>query len=666
MPSSPIKAQERDRVDDRTGRAVACWEKRPVASGAAEPPWLPLTRLTPDEWQGVLQGATSLVVACTSRSPKLAEEVVTWATRTARIRTYLLAPEAWASTALLQSLLKGAGQRLLVRLAPEPPADWVVADRERGFLLAGAPGADRHWAVRLSAPLARTLHAASTHLFWNEARQESLPEGAGGARLATCLPSPFPKPAGPEVLLPLGSLAPRDESPRPLLPDAEVVLEPAGALPEAPPRLLLTPPGPQGFAGLVNLVERGSQVAWFDGHLPRMALTRRRMVLELGEGLHRLRLELEAQDAIRMMQALEARAQGGTWRFHASRALGAVAGPVWLEATSGEQPVHDELPLELGDVKARELSTVADTVPERWPEPAGLARRVRYRWRVVPPGPPPGARPAQLVRAWQDLDSHVEQRAREALRQLRELEQKEKDSGVLQRLKGLLARWDEVRSRRKRLQRGLEDILEQPLSRRPADARALVAELVAREGELADLERYCREAEEEEERKVEEERQRALHRERVEAARVKHGQVSAELETLRRQLREAIDGLAAAEEEARTRREELARAEHETRVNAARAKLLETQEELRTLEARRTELEQPPGQGGTDDEKARKKERHKVEEALKRLRGEETKLRQAAEAPFQAGAAPTGQDERLVALASRQKTLRADRGRLEA
>ena len=660
MLRGPIQAQPKERLDDRSANAFPLWEKETPSGPPAELPWRPLDSLAPAEWQAILGGARSVVVACTSLHPKWMEEVVAWSSRTARLRTYLLGPETWGSSAALQALLKGGASHLLARLGSEPPADWIVADGERGWLVLGAPGAERRWVLPLGPALARSLHEAFVHLFWHQARSESM----AGGRFGACLPAPFPPPAGPVLSLVRGQLAARTELGEPLLPDAELLVEPKGGRDFGTPRLLLTPPGPDSVARLAGLAGHGVEVAWFDAGLPQLALTRRRMVVELGEGPHRLRLEFEAEEAIRMKNVLELRARNGAWRFHPARALREVRGPVWLEGAALEQPVHDELSIDLGDVRAAELLALAAVAPADWQEPQGLARRIRYRWRAVPPQPPSGARRAELLRKWEQLDTHVDSRANDAVAHLEKIEREERERGLLSRLVRLLPLWNDVGSRRKRLRRALDEIREQPLSRRSSEARRLLDSLEAQEKELAELEHYCREAEEQEELRVAEEEQRAQHARQVEEARQRHARLLSELEAFRARLQEKRDGLPALDGRIQARTEEVARAAYEARTQQARDKLAACQARLEDQERRRGELQAALdglAEGTPKEERKRlKTELHKQEEALKRGRTEEEEQRRIAGTPFRPEAERPGQDEELARLVAQSRALRGE------
>jgi hypothetical protein len=658
MERGPIVALPKEWLDDRSGRVLALWERELASGGPAELPWRPLDSLAPAEWQTVLGGARSVMVACTSRHPQWMQEAIAWSSRTARLRTYLFGPEAWVSSAEFQALVKGGASRLLARLGSEPPADWIVADRQRGWLVLGAPAQARRWVLPLTPLLAQSLHEAFVHLFWHHAQRESAP----GGRMGECLPAPFPAPRTAVLALAAGQLAARAALAEPLLPDAELGVEPEELPTQSAPRLLLTPPRPGSFAPLATLAQQNTEVAWFDAGLPRLALSRRQMVVELGEGLHRLRLEFGTQEAIRMKNALELRARNGAWRFHPARALREVRGPVWLEGKAGEQPVQDELPIDLGDVQAAELLALAATAPVDWKEPPTLSRRIRYQWRAVPPQPPSGARPAELLKQWERLDSHVEARARTAVEHLEKMEHEER--GLLQRLVGLLPRWDEVGRRRKRLRRNLDEIREQPLSQRPSEAARLLGLLEAQERELVELERFCQEEEEQEELRVAEDEQRAQHSRRVEQARAQQGTLRSKLEACQTQLQEKQRALPGLEGQLQTRTLELERAAHEARTQQAKDKLAASETRLEEESLRRTELQAAldglPTDAPKDERKRSKGALHKQEEALVRLKKEVEEHRRAAEAPFRPGSERLGQDEELALLTARLQELRQE------
>ncbi|MBM7114916.1 hypothetical protein [Archangium primigenium] len=663
MRQGPILAESRERQDDRSTRELPLWEKDP-APGDATPPWPRQDTLRPDDWRTVLQGARSVVAACTTLHPAWMREALGWSSQTAQCRTYLFGPEPWVSAPELQSLVKAGGARLLTRLGAEPPADFLVADGERGWLVLGAPGQPRRWLLPLGPALAHDLHELFVHLFWHQARRESGPEG----RFRECPPSPFPAPGEAGPALTRGQLLSRAEPPVPLLPDAELAVEPRRLPVEGTPRLLLTPPTSDDFTRLRERVGQGTALAWFDRGLPRLALTRRRMVMELGEGPSRLRLEFEAEEAIRIKHLLELGASAGAWRFHAARALGAVRGPVRLEGSAAEQRVHDTLPVDLGDVGAAELLALDDARPTSWREPPALTRCVHYRWRVVPPQAPPGARAAKLLTEWEQLDAHIEARANSAVGVLEKQEQEEGKRGLLARLTGLVSRWKDVNSRRKRLRHALDEVREQPLSRRPDDAARLVTLLEDQEKELLALDRFCAEQEAQEELRLAEEAQRAAHAREVERARLEHARLAPELEAHQTRLQEARDALPALEERWRARSEEVLRAAHAARTARAREQLDACQARLEEHTGRRGELQAAldalPKKEKKEIER-RKKELYALDKDLKRLSSEKETHRRAAEAPFQPGAERPGPDEALARLEEQLEASRRDVTALE-
>jgi hypothetical protein len=661
----PIQAELRERLDDRSGQTLALWERDSTPTSAGEPPWRHVDALAPAEWQKVLQGARSVVVACTSRHPPWMREAIAWSSQKARLRTYLLGPERWVSSPELQTLVKQGAPRLLTRLGAEPPADWIVADGERGWLVLGAPGEARRWVLGLDPGLARSLHETFVHLFWHQSRHESAP----GGRFRDSLPAPFPGPS--EAVRPLarGQLVLRPRQAEPLLADAECVVEPLAAPVQGTPHLLMSPPGRGDFPRLAGHVDQGTQVAWLDAALPRLALTRRRMVVELGEGPDRLRLEFEASDAIQMMNALETWAGPGAWRFHPARALRDVRGPVWLEGKAEAQPVQDELTVEQGEVPVADLFALDTGAPAKWQEPPALARRVRYRWKTLPPLLPKGAQSAKLVREWEQLDSHVENRARTVAESLERMEREEGERGLLARLTGLVQSWKNVGSRRKRLRLALDEVREQPLSKRPAEAARLVASLEAQEKELTELARFCQEQEEQEELRLAEEAQQAQHTHRVEEARRRREGLETEHGGLRTQSTEKRKALLGMEDAYQALTERAARAEHDARVEQARQQLAEGQARLDVETQRRQELQsvlETLAQNASKQERKRRKaELHEQEDALKRLQSGLDQYRLQADSPFRPGTLPVGTDPERNRVEAQLQSLRKEIAALE-
>ncbi|HEX8826196.1 MAG TPA: hypothetical protein VF794_40200 [Archangium sp.] len=667
-PSDPIVPLEQERVDDLSGKTLALWE-RDAASTASAPalPWVPLDQQSPESWQALLRGATSLIVVCTSRRPPVVDEVVAWASQLEGIRTYVRGPTEWAASPVAQALLKRGGRGALVRLGAEPPGDWIVVDQGRtGWLWVGRPSGARGWAIPLAEPQARSLFEASVHLFWHHATREALPDENGMLRFGPCLPSPVPPPGGSQLPLACGVLEPGGASRGPLLANAEVVVEPGGEPIEGAPRLLVTPPSTEGFDRLSALATSGVDIVWFERQLPRLALTRNRMALALEEGAHRLRLEFAAPDAIRMLRVMEQCAAQGAWRFHPKRALRDVRGVVRLAASQEERRVHDEVPVNLGDVQAQELMSMEEVRPASWPEPGELSRRIRYQWRVVPPRAPTGARQAELCRQWEQLDDYVRDRVERLRARLEKLEREEADEGLLTRLANLVSQWGEVRSRRKRLRQTLDEIAEQPLSKRPEEAPGLVEKLSAQEDAVEALEKHCRTTIEEEERRLEEEAQRREYDLRIGEATAEREKLQSERAELLRALGEKRDALGALAEERRALGMEIARAEHDARVERAQSRLVELATELPQVDEQLAALEEKLRTAGDsankDERKGWGRERHSLEEKRKRLRGEEARQRQAAEAVFvpEEVRFESLSDARLSELAAREKALRAE------
>ncbi len=660
----PIIPVAREHVEDLSSLIQPLWELDTLPPlGMAGLPWLALQGLQPGQWQAPLLGSTSFMVVCTSRRAHLVDDFITWATGLPDTRTYLVGPEDWAGSLSGQALLKHGNPRLLVRLGAEPPGDWILADQGRaGWLMVGPPGGARSWVIQLDASLARSLFEASTHLFWHHTAREAVPDTQGPARFAACLPSPYPRSGAPRIALSSGELWLDAGSDAPLLSDAELVVEPGPARDDGAPRLLVTPPAPEAFGRVEALASQGTQVVWFDQQLPRLALTNQRMVLALEEGPLRLHLRFGAKDALRTRQALERWASQGAWRFHPRRAFRDVRGLVRTAGSPMERQVHDEVPLQLGDLTANELASFNEVRPSSWPPAPELARQVRYHWRVLPPRAPRGHRPAQLCLQWSALDEFVSRRVEQLRARLDKVEQDEKAEGLLARLAGLVARWGEVRSRRSKLRRELDEIAEQPLSKRPIEeAPALLARLLTQEEVLSGLEAECRKQVADEERRVEEERQRQLHDEGVAQAKDRYAQLQQQREVLSGALeagRVTLDGLKADRERLI---EELERARHAEEVNQSKARLTELEvlivQEREKVAGLQEQFAKAGEEASKEARKGWKRDLHASEEKLKRLGSEADGLRRRIEAPFAREARRAGQlsDSRLDELAASQK-----------
>jgi predicted nucleic acid-binding Zn-ribbon protein len=671
---SPI---ELERLEDLSGQVLRLWELDEQPPGSAPTmPWSPLEGFRADQLQAPLQGASTFTVVCTSRRPRLVDDFVDWATRLAEARTYLVGPEEWAGSPQGQALLKQGRPGLLVRLGAEPPGDWILADQGRsGWLMVGPPGAPRSWVLPLDAALARSLYEATTLLFWHHTTREAVPEPHKPARFVACLPSPFAPPDSHSVPLPHGGLLLRDGAEAPLLPNAEVTVAPEGVGIEGAPRLLVTPPAMETFDRMAALTDQGIQVVWFDQQLPRLAVSRERMVLALEEGVSRIHLHFNAQEAIRTLQALDRCASRGAWRFHARRALREVRGQVRTAGAPEARKVHDEVQRDLGDITANELASFDQTTPTGWPPAAELARQVRYRWRVVPPRPPAGHRPAQLCHQWSALDEFVARRVEQLRARMDKVEREEQEEGLLSRLAGLLSRWTNVRSQRKRLKQAVDEIAEQKLSKRPEEAQVLLQRLAEHEEALARLEGDCRRQVEEEERRVEEERQRKDHEAQVAQASARRDGVLARLAALRQELDSKRAELGAAKAEADQYAVDLERFRHEEQVLQARARLEEIQTQLSRDDARaesiRAQLDSPRAEQGAasskEERKQSKKELHTLDERRKQLEREAEQTRRRIETPFTPALTRplSNPDVRLQELLARQKRLGEGVGALE-
>lgn len=660
-----IAPVERERVEDLSGRTLPLWEwENRGPAGEATMPWLPLGSFGADQWQAPLQGSSTFTVVCTSRRPRLMDDFLEWATGLPEVRTYLVGPEDWGGSPVGQGLLKQGRPGLLVRLGAEPPGDWILADQGRtGWLMVGPPGAPRSWVLSLEAPLARSLFEASTLLFWHRTTREALPTPKSPARFEACLPSPFPPPATSRIPLPQGQLFLEEGHEEPLLPNADVVVDPGGTGYEGEPRLLITPPSASAFDRMASLTQRGVQPVWFEQQLPRLALSRQRMVLALEEGASRLHIHFGAQDAIRTQQALERCAHQGAWRFYSRRPLRDVRGKVRTADVPGERTVHDEYPCDLGNVPAPELAALEQVSPQTWPPVNELARQVRYRWRVMPPRPPAGRRRSPLYGQWSALDEFVVRRVEQLRARLDQVEREEQEQGLLSRLAGLLSRWTNVKSQRKRLRQAVDEIAEQPLSKRPEEAGDWLQRLAAREEELARLEGDCLRQVEEEERRVEEERQREEHDAQLTQARTRRDETVARLEALKQEVDSRRVDLEAAKAETDRYAESLERDRHAERVRQEQARLDELQPQLAQAEALRTQLEAKPAQPGAasskEERKQSKRELHALSEKRTQLGREAEQLRQRIEAPFtwDPRRPVRNPDAKLQELLARQKHL---------
>ncbi|MCO5166631.1 MAG: hypothetical protein M9894_09725 [Planctomycetes bacterium] len=471
MRSGPLAPELKERTVDRSETTFALWESV-AGGGACDLPWRKATDVVAAV-TSLIGSAKSLVVATgkTTTSGALLDAVL--ASPPGAVRTYVYAGRHVESDRRVFQALGSASDRLLMRLGYDLPADWLVADAGRaGVLLVGPPGADRRWAVPVDGQLARSLFEAFHALFWHHATREALPDAAGVVAFRSPLPAPTAS-RGNDVTLPAGRLL-IDGKLAELIAEADVRVLPDGSVGGRAGIAFVPPKGDVTVPK--QLAAEATQVVWADAGLPRTAVSRERMVLDLVERPVALQLEWPRRDAIDMYHRLTKLAASPSWRFHARRRLADVTGEVLVEGATAPGKVVPVLTLDATEVTAPP-DRFDEAQPERLPDPPPLALRVTYRWKLLPLALPTGAREAELTRQWRAVNEWATRRV-ETLRQaLDGLEGEEKS--ILDRLRRWLSGHDELRRRHAMARETLQVLAEVPPGQQPATAGELLQQLEA-------------------------------------------------------------------------------------------------------------------------------------------------------------------------------------------
>ena len=410
MRSGPIRPEPAEERFDRRAEVLPLWERGGDAD--VDLPW-PETS-SPDAFgdiQPLLARARSavLVVGTTETSLGLLDAVLQHFA--APCRLYVYGDRVLQADTALVHRLVGMGDRVLVRLGPPPPADWIVTDQGRiGRLVMGATSRDRRWVVPVKDSLARSLFEAFRALFWFHASREALPDTDGAVAFREPLDAPFESP-GTDLPLAAGRLR-FDGDLDDQIPDAEIRISPDASDPGRA-RVLFVPPagcpadggadGPVDLALPMELCRRGHRVIWADTGLPRTAVTHQRMIVDLVEAPIALQLEWPRGTAIDLCHRLDHTARHPSWEFHPEKRLEDVKGPVLLKGSMRPEEIIPSVPLDAGDVEAspREFDSAH---PARLPDIPPLALEAIVQWRRVPAALPAGAREAEIVRDWKAVD----------------------------------------------------------------------------------------------------------------------------------------------------------------------------------------------------------------------------------------------------------------------
>jgi hypothetical protein len=467
MRNGPIRPEVRTSDIDRRNVSYAMWEQTVGVSPGL--PWAPASSLGAQEVATLLATCRTavLVVGRRKASAALLEHALASVPPSGRL--YVYGPRALETNARIPQQLGVLSERVLPRLGLDAPADWLVVDSGRAALLLIGPSHDeRRLLVRADGALARTLFEAFRALFWFHATREGLPDTGGTYAFRTPLPAPFPDP-GADIVLPSGRIAIGKGLPDAIA-DAEIRIVPGGAAPDRAD-IVFVPPDPKSFASPMRLARDMARVVWLDTGLPRTSVSRERLVFDLVEAPIALQLEWPKKDAIELYHRLSRCAQKPEWQFHAQRRLADVAGRVLLEGATAPAGVRDSEVVQAADVIAP-LDAFDGVQPDEFPEPPPLARRVTYEWSARPRTLPAGARKAELVRRWRDLDEWARRQVDTLRQTLAGMEGAE--HGLLERVRARLSGHDALRQRRSRIQDELEELGEAPPSQHFAGAGDLV------------------------------------------------------------------------------------------------------------------------------------------------------------------------------------------------
>lgn len=500
MLTGTIQPLPRTLQRDRSDVAYTLWEQA-ARSNPVDLPWRQADKFGADDVRDLVSSARTVVAA--GVSPEQLGYVV--ANLKPGMRGYWYGSAVAEADRTLGQTLAKASDRLAVRLGHEVPADWIVVDGGRaGVLFVGPPAERRRWAISLEPALARSLFEAFRVLWWQHARREGLPDVAGTFGFRPPLPSPFPDP-GRSLALPVGRFVFDQPLPDPV-PDAEFRVVPDGSAPGRAAVVLL-PPSSGSFALARRVVASGGRVVWTDCGVPRLTVSRQRLVMDLVGGPVGIQLEWDVGTAVDLFHRLGKICEAPDWTFHLERRLRDISGPVWLEGASGAAPVKADQRIELGDVRAA-LAEFETASPSLLPEPSPLARQVIYAWQTVPETVPTGAARAQIIRQWTAVDEWASRGVAVLQQRLASMEGEER--GFIGRLKGWLRGQDAVQRERERIRDALSEIAEQQPSQR-SDARDAVARLVAEAGNIQGLLRQAhRERQDAEDRAEEADQRRAF------------------------------------------------------------------------------------------------------------------------------------------------------------
>lgn len=392
MMNGPIQRTLLHRVESRSDvRLPMAW----IGGASPAAGWSDGTWLTRGAARSASLGAGPVLVLWGDSWADAGPALLAYAATGARV--YALVGPSW-SMELDSQVLEAS--RVLVRRVPEVPINGVLAGREAHVRIGGG------LVLRLDDSQTEGLRQTFLRLFWHEATEEAW---SGGRKLAwqPARERPFDVPAAP------ASASVRLERPDArLLGDArDALMHLTGGLPpEAAPRRLWFPAGPEHHDRLARLARAGVEVVWEDRGLPDVLVAGGVAEVLFPGARRRLRLRLTAGQAGELGRMLET---GATWRFQTDIRLGdagLTSAIIWLPGEAAARGLEVEQLIEAPDVHATSLLAVPDTAPASLPPGQPLALAVRYQWTVIPPRVPSGTEEDILVARWRKLDEDWIQR----------------------------------------------------------------------------------------------------------------------------------------------------------------------------------------------------------------------------------------------------------------
>ncbi len=531
MRSGPIQPEDKQERIDQRENELSLWEQGKGTQ--IDLPWTELS--SPDslnDVQSLLANARSVILAigATTTSRKLIDIVLQYLPAQCRLYVY---GASELETELMQKIA-GMGDRVLARLGHRPPADWLIVGKGRdGRLVVGPTAESRRWGIPVSGDLARSLFEAFCVLFWFHATSEALPDDNGNVAFRPPLAAPFKDP-GPDIPLPAGRLLLGGELDDPVS-DAEFRISPNASDP-GHARVLFIPPTDDLASGGTGrpvdlglptaLCRRGHRVLWVDTGLPRTAVTRQRMVMNLVEAPIALQIEWPPTTAIDFLHRFERAAKQPAWEFHPARRLDAIKGEVLLNGATQPDKIVPSISLDAGDVDAP-LLNFDSARPARFPDIPPLALEATVKWRRVPATLPLGARPAEIVRRWTAVDEWAS-RTVEILRDA--LDELENQEGLLSKLRQWLPSRDGNSDlEREKLRDELDEIGESPPSQIADQAEDRMTRLAEVDNRLDGLRRTTHDQQQAAEDAKAEDAQRDIWSKRVEDAKTKLEEIQQKL-----------------------------------------------------------------------------------------------------------------------------------------